>query len=165
MMKKDKVKNLYGAIESQNLVKVRELLEDDTELLNIETPFGTWLHLASEVGDIAIVKFLIEKGLKVNKKSGIGNAFPIKNAATEGHVEIVKFLLSIGAKMDTSEPERNPLFGATHFGHLDIVKLLIKAGIDYKVKYTGKSMKNMDALAFATEMGQTKVADYLRSLK
>ena len=74
---------------------------------------------------------------------------------------MVKYLLSCGAEMDVSEPERNPLFGAIYGGHADIAKLLIESGIDTRVKYTGESMKNMDALAFAHERGQKDIAALL----
>lgn len=63
--------------------------------------------------------------------------------------------------MDVSDPERNPLFGAIYGGHIEIVRLLIDQGIDTHVKYTGKSMKNMDALAFARERGQMDIAALL----
>jgi ankyrin repeat protein len=67
--------------------------------------------------------------------------------------------------MDTSEPERNPLFGAVYGGHLHVVQLLVANGIDFRVKYTGRSMNDMDAKAFAVERGQTEIAKYLRALE
>ncbi len=86
---------------------------------------------------------------------------PFSCAASNGHVEIVRSLLDVGAELDVSKPERNPLFGAIYGGHLEIVKLLVERGIDYRVSYTGQSMKNMDALAFALERGQREIARYL----
>jgi len=77
----------------------------------------------------------------------------------------VQKLLEAGASLDTSEPERNPLFSAIYGGHIELVKLLVKSGIDYRVFYTGEYMKEMDAIAFAQERGQTEIGSYLRSLQ
>src|SRR5262245_14761134 len=63
--------------------------------------------------------------------------------------------------MDVSEPVRNPLFGAIYGGHTDVARLLIDSGIDTNIKYNGKNMKEMDALAFAREWGRTDIADLL----
>jgi ankyrin repeat protein len=67
--------------------------------------------------------------------------------------------------VEVDEPERNPLFSAVNYGSLNIVKLLIERGVDPSICYTGESMKNMDALAFAVELGKKDIAEYLRSLK
>ena len=77
-----------------------------------------------------IVK-LVELGSNINTLGGVyGGA--LNEAASEGHIDIVRYLLSCGADMDTSEPERNPLFGAISNEHVDIAKLLIESGIDTK---------------------------------
>lgn len=64
--------------------------------------------------------------------------------------------------IDTSEPERNPLFSAIYGGHLDIIKCLVKNGIYITIKYTGETMKNMGAYEFAIERGQVEIAEYLK---
>lgn len=63
-----------------------------------------------------------------------------------------------------SESERNPLFSAIHGGHIDIVRFLVEAGIDHRVRYTGSSMQDMDACAFARERGQVDIAVFLAAL-
>ena len=63
--------------------------------------------------------------------------------------------------MDTSDPRFNPLFAAIYGGHFDIAKVLIEKGIDTKVKYSGSCMKDMNARAFATERGETEIAQLL----
>jgi ankyrin repeat protein len=100
----------------------------------------------------------------VNARGGTFGGSPVNLAAGYGQPHIVRALLAAGAELDVSEPERNPLFSAIHGGHLEIVKFLIERGIDYRVRYTGESMKDMDALAFARERGQTEIADYLETL-
>lgn len=35
-------------------------------------------------------------------------------------------------------------------------------GIDISIRYTGESIKNMDAYEYAREFGQTEIAEYLK---
>ncbi|GLV66966.1 hypothetical protein Bmyc01_56350 [Bacillus mycoides] len=89
------------------------------------------------------------------------NAFCIAHAATEGEIGIVEYLFDNGAILDVSDPNRNPLFSAIYGGHLDIVKYLVQNGIDITVKYTGDTMKDMEAYEFVIERGQTEIDEYL----
>ena len=154
-------KEIRTAIKQNNVERVVELICSDMELLNFVTTFGTFLHVAAKHGKLEIVEKLIELGADLNRRGAILGGGAINEAASDGHIEIVRYLLSCGAELDVSEPERNPLFSAILGGHIDIVKLLIENGIDIHVKYTGESMKNMGALAFAHERGQKVIADLL----
>jgi ankyrin repeat protein len=156
-------KEIRVAIKQGDIEKVVTLVGADKARLEMMTPFGTWLHVAASHGKLEIVKRLVALGANVNATGGIAGGSPINEAASEGHLEVVKHLLSCGATMDVSEPERNPLFSAIYGGHPAIVKLLIENGIDTSVKYSGKWMSNMDALAFAKERGQLQIANMLDS--
>ncbi|WP_410983090.1 suppressor of fused domain protein [Bacillus cereus] len=159
-------KEIRTAIKQNDVERVVELIGSDMELLNMTIrPFGTFLHVAATHGNLEIVKRLIELGAEINRRGGIYGGGALNQAASKGQFEIVRYLLSCGAEMDVSKPERNPLFGAIQGGYVDIVKLLIENGIDIHVKYTGEYMKNMDALAFAHEQGQTEIANLLDSAK
>lgn len=163
MDSKQVAKEIRSAIKNGNVEKVTELIGSNIELLNMMTPFGTWLHVAASRGKLDIVKKLIELGSNINTLGGVYGGGALNEAASEGHAEIVNYLLSCGAEMDISEPERNPLFGAISNGHVDIAKLLIESGINTNVKYSGESMKGMVALTFAREQGQLKIVKLLES--
>lgn len=150
------------AIKEGDRKKVSALLDADRRRLTIMTPFGTWLHVAAAHGKLDIVKLLVARGANVNANGGIAGGAPLSLAASKGYDDIVRFLLSHGANLDITEPERNPLFSAIYGGHLATAKLLVEMGIDIHKRYTGKSMKDMDALAFAKERGQTEIAKFLR---
>lgn len=157
-------KAIRDAVKAADVPRVRSLIGDSAERLHQMTPFGTWLHIAAKGGNLELVKCLISMGADVNAKGGTFGGAPLNLAAGYGQLDIVRSLLAAGAELDVSEPERNPLFSAVQGGHFEIVKLLVERGIDYRVQYTGESMKSMDALAFALERGQTRIAEYLKKL-
>ncbi|EOQ28978.1 TPA: suppressor of fused domain protein [Bacillus thuringiensis] len=162
---KQVVKEIRSSIKNGNVEEVAELIGSNIELLNMMTPFGTWLHVAASRGQLDIVKKLVELGSNINTLGGVYGGGALNEAASEGYIDIVRYLLSCGADMDTSEPERNPLFGAISNEHVDIAKLLIESGIDTKVKYSGESMKDIDALTFAMEQGQLEIVKLLENQK
>ncbi|MGR5195350.1 ankyrin repeat domain-containing protein [Vibrio rotiferianus] len=154
-------KNVMAAIKSGDLGEVEKILSGDDELLHLITPLGSWLHIATEQGQKKIVELLMELGIDVNVKGGPSGATPLNTAAYEGNLDLLTYFLERNAMMDISEPDRNPLFAAIHAGHKSIVELLLEAGIDTKVKYTGESMKDMDAISFAHEWGRKEIAEMI----
>ncbi|ENU79210.1 hypothetical protein F975_02902 [Acinetobacter sp. ANC 3789] len=157
---------IRNAIKNNDLNTLKEIFTTFPKLMSIDTPFGTWLHVASSSGTLEIVKYLVLQGLDPNKKGGTFGGNILNTAASSGHIDITEYLLSLNnVEMDISEPERNPLFGAIMKGNLNIVKILIENGIDYKISYTGDYMNNMDAEGFALERGEKEIADYLHLLK
>ncbi|MCM3169380.1 suppressor of fused domain protein [Peribacillus frigoritolerans] len=165
MDNKQVAKEIRSAIKKGNIEKVVELIGTNAEHLNMMTPFGTWLHVAASRGELNIVKKLIELGSNINVLGGVYGGGALNEAASAGHIDIVRYLLSCRADMDVSEPERNPLFGAISNGHVEIAKLLIESGIDTDVKYSGESKKDMDALTFAREQGQEEIVKLLENQK
>ncbi len=156
-------KAIRTGVKKGNLDEVKHLIGNDKERLNLMTPFGTWLHVAASAGQLHIVEWLIANGIDVNKYGGTSGSGPLHRASSDGHLEIVRRLLELGAMLDVSEPERNPLFGAIYGGHTQVAKLLIDNGIDISVKYTGENMTNIDALAFAKEWGRTDIVALLEA--
>jgi uncharacterized protein len=157
------IKQVVSAIKAGNCAAVKTLVES-SGLLNPDTPYGTWLHLAARLGKLDVAKCLVDLGADVNVQGGTYGGGPLNEAATEGHDTLVSYFVSVGAKLDVSDPETNPLFGAIVSGHLSTAKLLVSLGIDHRVKYTGKRMKQMDARTFAIERGEEEIAEYLRGL-
>jgi uncharacterized protein len=156
---------IRSAIKHGDIEKVVELIGSNSDLLNMLTPFGSWLHVAASKGELEIVKKLVELGININMQGGVYGGGALNEAASAGHFDIVRYLLSCGADMDVSEPERNPLFGAISNGYVDIAKLLIEQGIDIDIRYNGETMKNMDAIAFAREQGEKEIVKLLENKK
>lgn len=157
-----KMRALRGAIKDGDTDKVVTLLQSNPGLLDVQTPFGSWLHVAASFGKLEIVKLLLKLGINVNARGGTFNGGAINLAASGGHLDVAKCLLDSGAVLDVSEPERNPLFAGIYGGHVEIVKLFLERGIDVTVRYTGSSMNNMDAYGFALERGEEEIAELLK---
>lgn len=162
MDKTQYAKDIRSVIKSGQLDTVIDLLEKEPEMLTWMTPFGTWLHVAAAHGHLEIVEYLINAGLDVNAKGGTFSTNALERATAKGQLDIAKYLISKNVEIDISEPDRNPLFAAIYGGHLEIVKLLVENNIDISIKYSGETMKDMDAYAFAIERGQTEIAEYLK---
>jgi uncharacterized protein len=159
---KELIHDIKKAISGGDLDKLKALLEADKARLTWTTPFGTWLHSAAMCGKLEIIKYLVEKGIDINRREGMADSGAICLAADKGNAEIVRYLIEHGAEFDVSDPVRNPLFGAIVGQSIECAKLLLEAGINARVRYTGERMKEMDAIAFAEERGEKKIAAFIR---
>ena len=161
-MDKESLRLMREAIREGKNEIVQELLESYTDLINVDTAFGSWLHVAAAQGNVEMVKYLIGCGMDVNKNGGFSGGTPIEHAASRGHLNIVKLLFFSGAKLDVSAAPRNPLFGAIYGGYFDIVMFLVEKGIDISAQYDMGTLNNVDAYEYARQYGQTEIADYLK---
>lgn len=162
MDKNQFAKDIRNAIKNGQLNTVKYLLEKAPEMLTWMTPFGTWLHVAAAHGYVEIVKYLMSAGIDINAKGGTFSTNALERAATKGHLDVARYLLSNNVEIDTSEPDRNPLFAAIYGGHEKVVQLLVENHMDIRIKYTGETMKNIDAYTFAIERGETEITEYLK---
>ena len=151
------------AIKKGDLDIVKELLAENKELLDADTPFGSWLHVAADQGKAEIAKYLIECGMDVNRNGGISGGNAIRSAARNGQLDIIELLYRNGAKFDVSTATKNPLFGAICNGHFDVVKFLVENGIDITASYPIGQLDNVDAYEYARQYGQTEIANYLKT--
>jgi ankyrin repeat protein len=157
------LKAAYDAIRNSDLDTLTGLLNSKPEIVRAMTPFGPLLHVAARDGREKMIDLLIERGADLEARGGTFGGTALNMAASSAQFDAARLLLRLGAEMDVSEPERNPLFGAIYSGSLEIVKLLVEHGVDITVAYTGNSMKNMDASAFALEREQGKIVQFLRN--
>ena len=155
------IKDLNSAIKSGDIQLVELILKANPDLLHLQTPLGSWLHIATDCGNKDMVKLLLRLGLDVNVQGGTSKRTPLNVASYSGNVELVKFLIDCGASFDVSEPDRNPLFAAIHGGHKEVVEILLNAGIDIDARYTGTTMRDMGAVDFAQEWGRQDIADLI----
>ena len=103
------------------------------------------LMLAAFTGDLALCQTLVAKDADVNKPGWT----PLHYAATNAHLDVMRFLLSQFAYIDASSPNgTTPLMMAAMYGNSSAVKLLLEAGADASIK----NDKGLGALEFAQQV-------------
>jgi cytohesin len=118
---------------------------------------NTPLHIASDSGELAVVRVLLEHGVDVNAKDK-GNSTPLHNALKEGHVDIAQLLLQRGADPEVRDEDMNtPLHLASYSGELAVVRVLLEHGVDVNTKDKDNSTPLHDAL----QQGHVEIAQLL----
>jgi pectate lyase len=104
---------------------------------SLEPPVS--LQEAAAIGNIDLVRSLIEKGVGVDSWDDSHLKTALQRAAISGHKDIVEFLLAKGARIDAHEdwPGGTALDYAAEKGHKEIVEHLIANGADVNAKRTG----------------------------
>ncbi len=161
----DAYKQIRKSIKIGDISEFVRLVGQDESLLHLDTPFGTWLHMAAAHGKLDIVQWLVSQGVDVNVRGATIEGRPLDEAASNAHVDIVRFLIESGATLDVSNSVRNPLLSAIVGGlsdsHTAVAKLLIDAGIDTAIQYP--NLDNMDALEYAREWGRSDIVALLEA--
>jgi ankyrin repeat protein len=89
------------------------------------------LHFAASDGDLDKVKDLVQKGFDVNAFDEILSFTPLHYAIKGRHIEVAKYLISVGADVNAHHLEK---IGETPLGEVaancsyEIAELLVKAG-------------------------------------
>lgn len=113
------------------------------------------LAIASELGNLDIVKELLRKGADVNRKTGFHT--PLTVACENGHLKVVEELVKMGADVNMGTNYHQPLTIACEKGHIVIIEHLLKAGADVNVE------KNFyRPLTIAIEKGHDGVIEILK---
>lgn len=114
---------------------------------------------ASEIGDIGMVKLLLDNGIDVAASSN-GKRTPLTIASDKGHVDVVRLLLSTNktdVDLKDSQSGRTALSRAAEQGFEVVVKLLLENGADVDVK----DKATRTALSYAAERGHTAIVRLL----
>ena len=115
---------LFSIIRKGELDDLKEIINKD----NINNKYGKWelntLHIASSVGNINTIKYLLELGTNINSISNQGHT-PVYNATLLGRFEIVKYLVEQGADINIKHfSEKTPLDVALECKYFNIVEYL-----------------------------------------
>jgi ankyrin repeat protein len=95
---------LYSAVRRYAISTITSLLEAGVNIARYDIGFGNGLHIASNRGDLKIVKLLLEHGF-YDLQGCYGDSMHI--AAAKGHTDIVQLFLDYG--VDVNCPFGNPL--------------------------------------------------------
>lgn len=145
---------LFEAVRSENKDVVAQLLKNtvrvDARGLNAETP----LFIAAQLGNVGIIKLLIDHGANIEARKGANFKTPLYEATSEGHMKAVKLLLQEGANIECiCEGGATPLLEASRRGHEAVVEFLLEKGANTEVSTeTGRT-----SLDWAVEEGHIAV--------
>lgn len=158
------VKSFRNAMKNADIALIKKMLKNNRELVRLTTVFGTFLHDAAKMGNLELVKVLIEYGADINKNETLHQCRPLASAAEKGNLNIVKYLYDNGAEYDLSEFLRNPLIKAIDGGNLEVVKFLVESDLDISKEYETQAFGKTTAYSYAKSYRKTDIHEYLRSV-
>ena len=180
------MKDLFEAVRSGDLARVKELVSADpslaifaaailgdteqlTDLLTanraqvglLSSDGWTPLHLAAFFGKADAARLLLNKGAIVNARStNPMENMPLHAAAAGRHTEVAKLLIDHGAPVNARQHGGwSPLHAAAQNGDLELAKALIAAGADVNARAENNQMP----LDLALTKGQQAMVEYLES--
>jgi hypothetical protein len=117
------------------------------------------LQEAAALGDVNLVRTLIDNGTYVDSLDDSFLKTALHRAAMGGHKSIVELLLANGADIDArSSACATPLHYAAEEGHKEIVELLVTKGADVNAKNTDGNVP----LHVAARKGHRDIVELLR---
>ena len=123
--------DIFTAVSSDNIGKIRELLDAGVDVDTRRNDGYTPLHLAcNRWRRVEVVMFLLSRGADVNAADAFGDT-PLHAASSSGRQDIARILLDAGANINAANNSTGtPLHHACRWGHTDTIKLLLESGAD-----------------------------------
>lgn len=123
-----------------------------TCLLEIH-PFGNDAHRIHHHIKFEIIKILVEAGVDINHRADDKGYSPLHWVAESGSVEMVKFLVDLGASLDGLHDRDTPLHLAIASNSQEVAKYLIAHMDDVDIKGEGKGTPAQ----FARDVGNLEI--------
>jgi ankyrin repeat protein len=166
----DVSRQLHVAFHESNDAEFKRLLTDHPEHLRDEDGSDVWMWKAAMDHKLPILQALVTLGVDVNESHDRGDESdpffepegPILQAAGNGDVDMVRWLLDNGAQINYTvkgKPRCLPLIHAASEGHFDVVQLLVQRGADI-----GSTWEGLNAISQAERMGHLGIRDYLKKI-
>ncbi|KAA8647187.1 uncharacterized protein ATNIH1004_005877 [Aspergillus tanneri] len=162
----------WAAQEGRGVV-IKLLLNNDTDINEVDRTGLTPLLRALQCGHEAVARLLIENGAEVNASIKMGHAVatgftrwprgsdgntPLLRALQCGHEAVARLLIETGAEVNASNLSGNtPLAWASRSGHEEVARLLIKNGAEVNAS----NLFGYTPLVWASENGHEAVARLL----
>mmetsp|Transcript_25599 Transcript_25599/g.64250 ORF Transcript_25599/g.64250 Transcript_25599/m.64250 type:complete len:724 (+) Transcript_25599:66-2237(+) len=146
---------LLHAISKGDVEWALELLAQGTDPNYLLPGDRTFLWYAASYGHLDITKALVERGAMKNGPPVLKSS-PLVVASENGHLNVVQFLLQVGADPDDATRTITPLTVACKKGHVSIVQVLVQAGADIN-----RTSEGFSALWMATREDRMDCVQYL----
>lgn len=152
---------LSKASESGNLEIVQYLLKtgkNSQETLN--DALWALCDARPKPDTLKIAQRLLDSGAQVNSHAGFYNTTPLHGAAQNGSLELVKLLVSKGAKVNAVDKEFSmPLAKAVQADNLEIAKFLLEQGADKTINHSDTEFQTAIFKARSAKMAQLLIAN------
>ncbi len=152
---------LSKASESGNLEIVQYLLKtgkNSQETLN--EALWELCDARPKPDTLKIAQLLLEYGAQVNSHAGFYNTTPLHGAAEKGPLELVKLLVSKGAKVNAVDKEFSmPLAKAVQADNLEIAQFLLEQGADKTINHADTEFQTAIFKARSAKMAQLLIAN------
>lgn len=121
---------MIAACADNDVNTVRRLLGDGSNTINEGTDDGeSLLSLACSAGYYELAQVLLAMSAQVEDRGQKNDCTPLMEAASAGHVDIIKLLISHNADVNAQSSTGNtPLMYACAGGHVRAVKELLASG-------------------------------------
>lgn len=157
------IQEINTLVKAGDLAGLTAALDAQPDLLDLQYyytgQFGL-LSFAAALGQTAICALLLERGADLNARAEHSDT-PLHEAAENGHLDTVTWLLAHGALLDGRPASiTSPLMNAIIFGHTQLAQLLIDAGADINRLH---ARSNQTPLDLALVWGQAAIEQRLRA--
>ena len=126
------------AVESKDLKKVREWLDEGLDPEFQAQSIGSGLMIAAWSGNIEMMALFVERGANPRRANKNGEQ-PLQLAAWNGHLNAVKWLLEHGAALNRDGDHWGALHYAVFNGHQEVASFLIAQGAEVNARSPNKS--------------------------
>ncbi len=163
------MKRLIEALENDNLVKLRKLLEEGADLSRLVVVGEEYeMDEPEEIGilffairrfvSLEAIKLLSEYGLDIKMRDAHGVS-ALDTAIKFKRVDVIEFCLDEGFDVNGSSRKSGitPLMLASCFGDRTIVELLLSKGADINAK----DKSGMSPTDYARKLGQKRMQEFL----
>jgi len=103
-------------------VKLAQLISLEPDAIARKAGLTQALRCAAMLGNEKAVKFLLQQDINIDGTDSILKATALSHSATKGHLNIVKLLVQIGARLEAEADLPHPLEYAAAEGHLHVVR-------------------------------------------
>jgi len=132
---------LYRTVQGGHLPSLQWLISAGADPEARRDELATPLFCASSLGNLEIVKCLVNAEVDVNGAGRAGGT-PLIMACQNRRIDVIHYLLGT-PQCDVNEPLRDgetPLFIASMLGFVDVIEILLNNGADVnKARYTGST--------------------------
>lgn len=167
-----------------NLSRVQEILAQHPELINASATWNeTPIEAATQMGNRALMQFLIEQGAPVDfftalalaqveraradlqadpelvRSTGVHDLPALYFAAIGGSIAAAHMLLDAGADVNARAEAAAPIHGAVMGGNAEMVRFLVEGGADPSLP----DYKGRDARSLALDLGRNDIAKLIPS--